>query len=159
MTSFGHWSNRTGWVQAINLFDYWNRIKMSLIPSLNVSSVSLTESRDVSIESISIWFYFWENLESSEGLELCFLCVRAEYCGCGLAGRLAEETIRLAVDRGLGFVKSNPTTEATFRVFRKLGFQLIRQMKLADYSDGTEAAFPHAQPDDCVGMVVKNISK
>jgi ribosomal protein S18 acetylase RimI-like enzyme len=103
--------------------------------------------------------YFWKHLESSEGLELCFLCVRAEYCGCGLAGRLAEETIRLAVDRSLGFVKSNPTTEATFRVFRKLGFRLIRQMKLADYSDGTEAAFPHAEPDDCVGIAVKYILK
>ena len=96
----------------------------------------------------------FEKLGVESGMELVFLCVAEDLKGMGLARRLTEETIALARRHKLSFIKSNPTTPATHHLFHSVGFQKIREMSLQDFNIDGGPGFPHAEPDDIVGLCI-----
>ncbi len=104
----------------------------------------------------------FQDTGATAGVEICMLGVAQRMEGRGLAQRLVAATLDLAGRRGLGFVKSNPSAAATFRVFEKLGFRLVTRRAMLEYWPGRDddepQPFPHAGPDDYSGLVVKTLT-
>ena len=103
-------------------------------------------------------YNFSEITGAKKGLELLFLGVHENYSGRGLAQQLTQQTIQLARDKKLSFIKSNPTSPKTFHILEKHSFDQISRLKLSDISLCGTPCFPLAKAEDCVGLMVLNLS-
>jgi len=98
-----------------------------------------------------------ERLGVQRGMELLFLGVKEEYCGRGIARKLAEKAIELARSQGIEFIVTNPTAAATCHLFHSLGFETIREMKLIDYFVKGQPGFPYATGNEITRFCVKKL--
>lgn len=98
----------------------------------------------------------FSELETDQGLELIFLCVKEKYSKQGIARKLTEQTLEIAKELQLKFVQSIPSSPATIHLFESLGFITRSEMRCIDFrmEDGSPG-FPYAEPNDRSRYVVK----
>ena len=133
---------------------------------LRQSDSSPSQDEEMNDENRDIWllldelekgYDIFQQFNTDRGFELVFLCVHQQYCGRGLAKKLTEETIEIARQAGLTFIKSNPSVKATSHIFESLGFETINEKKLSGFCINQRLCFPHATTDDFVRLSVKKL--
>ena len=97
----------------------------------------------------------FEERSLSRGLEICMLGVEEQYCGKGLAGRLARATISMCQEKNFQFIQSVPTCPATCNLFEKLGFKTQKELRHIEFEFQSKPGFPNANPEDFSRFVVK----
>lgn len=94
-----------------------------------------------------------------QGMNIFYFAVKDRYGQRGLGKKLIEKSLEVAQERQLDFVQSftvGPSNPSS-RLFDRLEFVTLTELKLSDcFVDGAPA-FPHAGVDDIIRYVVKKL--
>lgn len=96
------------------------------------------------------------NLPKGEHFRIAFLAVSSEFRGHGIGRTLVTKSIEVARQRGYKYVVCEASSETSQRLFRSLGFKLIKLFKYKEFVWNGE--YPLASISDSEGCALMGMN-